>query len=452
MPVLCASLLLAASFDAAAANRHAAALAALGPHPAGSPRGRVAAEYVAAQLRAVGLDEVRLVEFSLDGRRGTNVTGVVRGPGSEVVVVGSHHDTAPASPGAHEAGSGIGVLIEAARVLAAGRDRPCTLVFASWDAREPDASGEGRAAGARAYVRSLDSARRDVAAAIVVSGAGWANGTPTLWTPATAEPQRPHVPVVAPRWLVATVLNGAAREGVSLAVWSPRLSWVAQPVARVVRAARIEGDAPFTQAGIPAVLLKDASPEAPYPFAGQPADVGGRIDEPSLHAMGRALLGAVRAVAAAPRGAAAEATWFAVFGRVAGPAVLLASGLGSVLIGLAAAARAGGLALAARAGHLLVVAILFYRHPIPTLWVFLIPNLVTAISRRALAVVVAVLPALALVATVGLSHQRGLAQGLWLQPWELILAGLAVALLLVPTPQPAARKPARRKPFSRRYH
>jgi hypothetical protein len=452
MPPLAASLLLAASFDASAAYRHAAALAALGPHPAGSPRGRAAAEYVAAQFRAVGLDEVRLADFSSDGRRGTNVTAVLRGPGSEILVLGSHHDTASASPGAHESSGGVAILIEAARVLAAGGDRPRTLVFASWDAREADANGEGRAAGARAYVRSLESRQRDVVAAIVISGAGWAEGAPTLWAAATADPRRPSAPVVAPRWLVATVLEGAAREAAPLAVGSRRLAWLVQPAARVVRAANVESDAPFAQAGIPAVVLRDASPEAPYPFAGQPSDIGARVDEAALDAMGRALVGAARAVAAAPRGPASEPTWFAAFGRVARPEVLLGSGLASALLGFAIAARWGRLTLAARAAHLLLFSVLLYRHPIPALWVFLLPNLVTAVSHRLLAIVVALVPAVALGTASVLSIERGLARGLWLQPWEMILAGLTLALLVVRAPQAAGRKAAKKRPFSRRYH
>jgi hypothetical protein len=48
-----------AAVDGNAALRHASALASLGPHPWGSPRARAAAAYVAAQLRAAGLSEVR---------------------------------------------------------------------------------------------------------------------------------------------------------------------------------------------------------------------------------------------------------------------------------------------------------------------------------------------------------------------------------------------------------
>src|SRR5207247_6273973 len=91
---------LAASIAGEPALRHASALAALGPHPWGSPRSHAAAEYVAAQLRDAGLTEVRLQEFESQGVRGTNVIGVLRAPDPELVVVGPHPRTPPAAPGA----------------------------------------------------------------------------------------------------------------------------------------------------------------------------------------------------------------------------------------------------------------------------------------------------------------------------------------------------------------
>ena len=72
-------LLLAASIDGEAALRHASALAALGPHPWGSPRNQAAAAYVAAQLREAGLDEVELQAFERHGIRGTNVVATLPG-------------------------------------------------------------------------------------------------------------------------------------------------------------------------------------------------------------------------------------------------------------------------------------------------------------------------------------------------------------------------------------
>ena len=108
------AVLLAASIDGEAALRHASALAALGPHPWGSPRSQAAAEYVASQLRDAGLTEVRLQGFESQGIHGTNVIGVLRAPGPEIVVVGAHHDTAPDAPGA-----------------LAGSSRPCRMAECS---------------------------------------------------------------------------------------------------------------------------------------------------------------------------------------------------------------------------------------------------------------------------------------------------------------------------------
>ena len=118
-PIL--GLLLAASVSGEGALRHASALAALGPHPWGSPRNQAAAAYVATQFREAGIDTVELAPFERHGVQGTNVIGTLRAPGEEFVVVGAHHDTAPEAPGAYDDGGGVGILIELARVLAERR-------------------------------------------------------------------------------------------------------------------------------------------------------------------------------------------------------------------------------------------------------------------------------------------------------------------------------------------
>src|SRR5262245_65735161 len=97
-------LLALAAVDGEAALRHAKALAALGPHPFGSPRGAAAAQYVAAQFRDAGLDEVRLLPVESAGLHGANVVGVLRGSGTDVLVLAAHHDSPPDAPGAHPAG------------------------------------------------------------------------------------------------------------------------------------------------------------------------------------------------------------------------------------------------------------------------------------------------------------------------------------------------------------
>ena len=105
------ALLAAAAFDGQAALHHASALAALGPHPWGSPRASAAAQYVAAQFRDAGLADVRLQDFDTAGIHGINVVARLPGPGNEFVVVGAHHDSPPAAPGAYDDGGGVGVLI-----------------------------------------------------------------------------------------------------------------------------------------------------------------------------------------------------------------------------------------------------------------------------------------------------------------------------------------------------
>src|SRR5687767_11268961 len=171
-PMLALPLLLAAAIDGDAALRHASALAALGPRVWGSPRSHAAAQYVASQLRAAGVADVRLQEFESHGVRGTNVVGVLRGEQKEMVVLGAHHDTAPEASGAYDDGGGVGVMIEVARALA-GERRSRTLVVASWDGEEAWATGKTTTAGSRAYVKSLGAGARLVVAGLALEMCGW---------------------------------------------------------------------------------------------------------------------------------------------------------------------------------------------------------------------------------------------------------------------------------------
>src|SRR5262245_30743395 len=158
--MLHAALFLAASVDGEAALRHAARLAALGPHPWGSPRVSLAASYVESQFREAGLEQVRQQPFESVGVHGANVIGELRGAGPEFVVVAAHHDTAPDAPGAYDDGGGVGVLVETARALAADKQRTRSLVFVSFDGEEAWSTGKTTVAGARAYVKARSEERR----------------------------------------------------------------------------------------------------------------------------------------------------------------------------------------------------------------------------------------------------------------------------------------------------
>jgi hypothetical protein len=144
--------------------------------------------------------------------------------------------------------------------------------------------------------------------------------------------------------------------------------------------------------------------------------------------MGRAALGAVRALERVPRGPAEEPTWFAAFGRVVGWPWLAALGALSLVPGLWRAFRAGGAPLALRVVHGLAAAVVLWRHPVPGLWVLLVPHLLLPWRRTWWTALVALVPTLALAGLGAAAWGRGMVDGVWLAPWEA--ATLAVALAL----------------------
>jgi hypothetical protein len=442
LPVLLSALLLsAAAFDGEAALRHAAALAALGPHPWGSPRANAAAQYVAAELRAAGLRDVTVQAFASHGVRGANVVAVLPGESAERVIVGAHHDTAPEAPGAYDDGGGVGVLIETARVLAREPSRPRTLVFVSFDGEEAWSTGRTLVAGSREYVRALGPRTRDVAAAFVIEMCGWKGGTPALHPIPYADPLRPGAFVVSPAWVVAAAQRGARAAGAPFAVGDPLLSWLYQPAVRTVRAGLYGDDLALLEAGVPAVFASDSSFTAFYPWYHQAADTADKLDAGALERMGRAVVGAVRALVAAPRGPSRQPHWFAALGGVVTAPWLYALGAASLVPRLVRAARSRGVP----AGLVLqgvLFGVLLWRHPVVTLWVFLLPNLLAG-GRGALGLGLALGPLAALVALCLVAWMRGFASGLWIAPWELLLAAAALALVWLTAARRPPRRPAR---------
>jgi len=437
--------LLAASIDGEAALRHASALAALGPHPWGSPRNHAAAEYVAAQLRDAGLTEVRLQEFESQGIRGTNVIGVLRAPDPELLLLGAHHDTAPDAPGAYDDGGGVGVLIEAARAWAREPSRTRTFVFASFDGEEAWSTGKTTTAGSRAYIKDLGTEARRVVAALVIEMCGWKGGTPVLHPLAYADPRRPGASVITPAWLLRASHEGAAAAGAPLGLGDPLIPWLYQPLVRTFRSQLYGDDLSFLQAGLPAVFLSDSSFAAYYPWYHQAGDTADKIEAPALARMGASVLGVLRALDRAPAGPAVEPHWFFAFGRVVGLTPLLAVGLVSLLPGLRLGLSNGGAALLARLLQATLFGLLLWRHPVPALWVFLLPNLLLPLGARRWATAVALLPFLALVGVGAAAWSRGFAHGVWLEPWEIAVLLLGLALAFVrPRPGHAATGRGRR--------
>ncbi|HSD65794.1 MAG TPA: hypothetical protein VLF95_03780, partial [Vicinamibacteria bacterium] len=129
-----------------------------------------------------------------------------------------------------------------------------------------------------------------------------------------------------------------------------------------------------------------------------------------------------------PRGPDEEPRWFAAFGRVVGWPWLVGLGAASVLPGLGRASRAGGLALGARILQASLAGVLLWRHPVPALWVLLVPLLLLPWRRSWWTALLALAPAFGLLAIGAAAWWRQAVSGVWLAPWEIVVAFLALAL------------------------
>ena len=271
----------------AAALREALDFVALGPKAAGTPEGRAAADYLAARLAAMGLD-AETDPFEEATPAGTlefrNVVARLPGAGDGIVVLGAHYDTKTGIEGfagANDSGSGTGVLLALAPVLAAWRDRPFEIRLAFFDGEECQVhygSGDGLH-GSRRMAQSL-------------AGSGEAARVRGM--------------------LLADMVGDA-----SLDVRMPRngdAAWIR----RILRAAEAEGarahfglmagggtmlddHVPFLQAGMPAVDLIDftfGSAPGKNDYWHTAADTPDKLSADSLDTVARVILRALRDFAA----------------------------------------------------------------------------------------------------------------------------------------------------------
>jgi aminopeptidase S len=143
----------------------------IGPREATSERYRRAGELVLELLRSNGY-AVRRQPFPVpDGDSwgvpvpsGQTFNVIAERPGFDPershVIVGAHLDTVPQAPGANDNGSGIGVMIELAR-LAALEPPDGQIVFVAFGAEEPRRPGDdGHHYGSRTYVRAMSAETR----------------------------------------------------------------------------------------------------------------------------------------------------------------------------------------------------------------------------------------------------------------------------------------------------
>jgi hypothetical protein len=130
-------------------------IASLGQRPAGGRHERQAGALVCRRLETLGypvsVQRIRLP----DGRESRNIVGRTAGPLRVVLV--AHLDGVYGTQAANDNGSGVGMVLELARVL---RGRPGVLV-AALGAEERAVTGSNYHLGSLRLLRSLERAERD---------------------------------------------------------------------------------------------------------------------------------------------------------------------------------------------------------------------------------------------------------------------------------------------------
>ena len=150
----------------------------IGSRPAGTDANRRARTYIIDQLRQAGF-EVRVQETDARRRdlgrtaRASNIIAALPGERREAVGLLSHYDSVFEAPGAGDDALGVAVSLEAARVLAAQKNRRWSLLVLITDAEE---SG---LLGAAALVNERDIVER-LKAYLNVEAIG-ADGVPVLF-------------------------------------------------------------------------------------------------------------------------------------------------------------------------------------------------------------------------------------------------------------------------------
>ncbi len=265
----------AAAFDGARAHEHVRKLVALGPRVAGTPGAKQARDYIAVQMKALGL-AVKEQSFEAETPLGpvTTVNLSVLVPGGDGksqdrLIIAGHYDTKRFNEftfvGANDGGSSAAFLIELARVLKNRKNAMLIeLLFLDGEEAVVEWRGSDHTYGSRYYV---DAARK----------AGTLNQIRALIL----------VDMIGDRDL------RISRESNSTP-WLTDIIWTtAKKLKRrefIDRETPIEDDhLPFLQAGVPAADIIDLD----YPAWHTADDTLDQVAPNSLQAVGDVLLGAL---------------------------------------------------------------------------------------------------------------------------------------------------------------
>jgi Zn-dependent M28 family amino/carboxypeptidase len=175
----------APTFDAARAFKDLEAIVAIGPRPAGSPGARQVRDYIAREMKAIGLAAVEQpfeAKTPIGPVQMVNVRVAIPGATGARgrLLIGGHYDTKLFKDisfvGANDGGSSTAFLIELARVLKARRNElPFEIVFFDGEEAVIDwAIRDDHTYGSRHYVQAArrDGSLGDVKALVLVDMIG----------------------------------------------------------------------------------------------------------------------------------------------------------------------------------------------------------------------------------------------------------------------------------------
>lgn len=236
-----------------------------------------AAQYIENAFDNAGYHPVAIQRFMAQGVPVRNIEVEVKGSSraSEIVVMGAHYDSVAGAPGANDNGSGVGALLELARLFF--EHRPArTLRFVAFVNEEPPYCGSD-AMGSRQYARRSKGRNEQIVAMISLETIGYYSDRPGsqrypfplgLLYPSTGN-------------FVAFVSNLGSRRLLHEAI-APFRRHGSLPSEGLAAPAFIPGvdwsdHASFWEAGYPALMVTDTAPYR-YPYYHTAQDTPDKVD------------------------------------------------------------------------------------------------------------------------------------------------------------------------------
>jgi Zn-dependent M28 family amino/carboxypeptidase len=263
-------------------KRHVTALAGrIGERNVWRPGSMAAASsYIRAAFESAGY-VVNVQSFTSRGETVSNLAAVLPGHGAadEIIVVGAHYDSVAGSPGADDNASGVGALLELARLLA-GTTLPRTVRFVAF-ANEEAPFFYGDEMGSNLYAARAHKQGERIKAMLSLETVGYYTDQPgsqrypfpfSLFYPDTGN-------------FIGFVGNLSSRSLVRQAIGAFRTS-AAFPSEGVAAPSGIEGihwsdHWSFWEAGYPAIMVTDTAPFR-YPHYHAVTDTPEQLDYTGL--------------------------------------------------------------------------------------------------------------------------------------------------------------------------